>query len=153
MPPAPEPIPSVPPLTVVLPTTPPIPTPLQLAQCTVYPSDTNNGISIDGRLAKTTEDDIFDQLSHLCQLCIKNPALAATLRPFSRPAPSPSVTSPLPSGYNQGMGMVLCPHHSDSTFKHNRLETQPCVCHKERYFKGMSLTLTSWLITDAMQRP
>jgi hypothetical protein len=133
-------------LSGALPTAPPISVPPQLARCTVCPST-------GGGLAKTTEDDIFDQLSRLCQLCIQNPAPAAAPRPSPGPAPSPSVTSPYHRVTTKEWAWVLCPHRSDSTSKHNRLETQPCVCREESYSKGMSLALTSRLITDAMQRP
>ena len=112
---APERVPSVPPLPGALPAAPFAPTPPQPArapsapaiQTTAPPASTgaNNGAG----LAKTTEADIFDQLSRLTQLRVQNPAPAAAPKPSPGPTPSPSVTNPLPLGYNQGMGVGSSP--------------------------------------------
>jgi hypothetical protein len=112
-PPALERVPSVPPIPGALPTTPSAPTPPQPARAPSAPviqtmapaASTGTG----GGLAKTTEVDIFDQLSRLSQLRVQNPAPAAAPKPSPGPTPSPSVTNPLPSGYNQGMGVGSSP--------------------------------------------
>jgi hypothetical protein len=110
-PPAPERIPSVPPLPGALPTAPPAPTPLQPARAPSAPVTqvTFTGANTGGGLAKTTEADIFDQLSRLSQLRVQNPAPAAAPKPSPGPTPSPSIANPLPSSYNRGMGVGSSP--------------------------------------------
>jgi hypothetical protein len=114
-PPALERVPSVPPLPGALPITPSVPTPPQPARAPSAPvtqttaSAASTGANTGGGLAKTTEADIFDQLSRLTQLRVQNPAPAAAPKPSPGPTPSPSVTNPLPSGYNQGMGVGSSP--------------------------------------------
>jgi hypothetical protein len=112
---APERIPSVPPLPGALPAAPFAPTPPQPPRAPSAPvmqttvSAASTGASNSSGLAKTTEADIFNQLSRLSQLRVQNPAPAAAPRPSPGPTPSPSVTNPLPSGYNQGMGVGSSP--------------------------------------------
>jgi len=114
-PPTIERVPSVPPLPGALSTTPSAPTPPQPARAPSAPvtQTTASGAftvaSSGGGLAKTTEADIFDQLSRLSQLRVQNPTPAAAPKPSPGPAPSPSVTNPLPQGYNQGMGVGSSP--------------------------------------------
>ena len=108
-PPALERVPSVPPLPGAL----PAPTPPQHARAPSAPVTQTTvpaaSAGSNGGLAKTTEADIFDQLSRLSQLRVQNPAPAGAPRPSPGPTPSPSVTNPLPSGYNQGMGVGSSP--------------------------------------------
>ena len=114
-PPALERVPSVPPIPGALPTTPSAPTPPQPPRAPSAPviqttaPAASTGPSTGGGLAKTTEADIFDQLSRLSQLRVQNPPPAAAPKPSPGPTPSPSVTNPLPSGYNQGMGVGSSP--------------------------------------------
>jgi hypothetical protein len=106
---APERIPSVPPLPGAL-LTPPQPARAPSAPVTQTTAPAmSTSASTGGGLAKTTEADIFDQLSRLSQLRVQNPTPAAAPRPSPGPTPSPSVTNPLPSGYNQGMGVGSSP--------------------------------------------
>ena len=112
-PPALERVSSVPPIPGALPITPSAPNPPQPARAPSAPVTqtmaASTGASTDGRLAKTTEADIFDQLARLSQLRVQNPTPATAPRPSPGPGPSPSVTNPLPSGYNQGMGVGSSP--------------------------------------------
>ena len=124
-PPAPERIPSVPPLPGTFPTAPSAPTPPQRAPSApvtqIAAPTASAGASTGGGLAKTTEADIFDQLSRLSQLRVQNPAPAAAPKPSPGPAPSPSTTSPLPLGYNQRMSAGSSP----SPLGGQHLQAQP----------------------------
>ncbi|ETW83601.1 hypothetical protein HETIRDRAFT_155103 [Heterobasidion irregulare TC 32-1] len=67
-----------------------------------------------GNLAKTTESDIFDQLARLSQLRVRSPpavslGTSAGFNASASAAPSPSIVSPPPGGYAQGMGMGSSP--------------------------------------------
>lgn len=65
-------------------------------------------------LAKTTEDDVFNQLARLASLRTQSPAVASTppqpQRPIisNNPSPSPVVVSPQ-QGFNSGMGVGNSP--------------------------------------------
>ena len=84
-PPALERVPSVPPLPGALPITPSAPTPPQPARAPSAPvTQTTASPATNGGLAKTTEADIFDQLSRLSQLRVQNPAPAAAPKPLPR---------------------------------------------------------------------
>jgi actin cytoskeleton-regulatory complex protein SLA1 len=101
-PPIPERVPSVPPIPGALPATFAISPPPRAPSAPATQAGSSTG------LAKTTEADIFDQLSRLSQLRVQNPAPANA----PKPAPSPSAPlapSALPSGFNQGLGVGPSP--------------------------------------------
>ena len=114
-PPALERVPSMPPIPGALPTASSAPIPPQPARAPSAPGTqtmalaASTGASTGGGLAKTTEADVFDQLARLSQLRVQKPASASAPIPSPGPAPSPSAINPLPSGYNQGMGVGSSP--------------------------------------------
>ena len=66
-----------------------------------------------GGLAKTTEDDVFNQLARLATLRTQTPAVTSPPKPqqqaaSNNPSPSPAVVSP-PPGFGSGMGMGNSP--------------------------------------------
>ena len=66
-----------------------------------------------GGLAKTTEDDVFNQLARLASLKTQSPAFASPPNPQqtavpNNPSPSPVVVSP-PPGFGSGMGVGNSP--------------------------------------------
>jgi hypothetical protein len=113
----------VPPISVTLPAasalSPPPRAPSAPATQTVSSTGTGSG----GGLAKTTDADIFDQLSRLSQLRVQNPAPANAPKPAV--APSPSAPSPLSVGvgYNHGQGLGVGP--SPSPLGQQHLQAQP----------------------------
>lgn len=80
-----------------------------------------------GGLAKTTEDDVFNQLARLASLRTQSPAITSSptqpQQPGNNPSPASVVVSP-PPGFNSGMGVGSSPvpigHHQS-----NGLSLQP----------------------------
>jgi actin cytoskeleton-regulatory complex protein SLA1 len=67
----------------------------------------------EGGLAKTTEDDVFNQLARLASLRTQSPVVTSPPTPqrpnlSNNPSPSPAVVSP-PPGFGSGMGIGNSP--------------------------------------------
>lgn len=103
---APSAPPAPPPLPVAAPAPPP-PAPAPIAQAASSPPATTTSTasqSPGSNLAKTTEADIFDQLARLSQLRVQAP-----VPPAPSPSSVPTIVSPPPRGFSQGMGMGSSP--------------------------------------------
>jgi len=116
-PPVPERVPSVPPIPGALPATFALSPPPRAPSAPAIQAVSSTG------LAKTTEADIFDQLSRLSQLRVQNPA--SVNAPKSAPVPSPSAPSPLPLGYNQGQVLGIVGPSPSPLGQHLQLQAQP----------------------------
>lgn len=103
------------------PSAPPAPTlsaPPAVSQVAVPVAPPTQPSTSGPNLAKTTESDIFDQLSRLSQLRVQSPAVAPP------PVSSPPVSTPSPASYRAGLGMGSSPVPMGQHIQNQQLSQQ-----------------------------